>query len=82
MATLYKPSPILALSGLLSFFASPVPSVPKLARSIPAQKCFPVDERTKTLKDVSFLISSRTLGSSYQKLRVILLNSSPLFNFR
>ena len=82
IATLYRTSPDLALSGLLSFLVSPDPRVPKLARSMPAQKCFPVEDKIKTRREVSFFISSRTLGNSYQKFNVILLKSSPLLSFR
>ncbi len=50
----------------------------KLAKSIPAQKCFPCAERTITLALASFDIESTKLGSSDQKALFIELNSSGL----
>ena len=64
--------------ALLAEAATPCPSV-NTERSMPAEKCLPVDEMTMTRAAASSLMAFTMAGSSFQKARFMVLNTSGRF---
>ena len=74
------PSAAMKRSGAAPPSAFEVPPPPNTARSMPAEKCLPVDEMTMQRARTLSLMSRTITGSSFQKARIMLLKASGRFS--